>query len=199
MEGETLGTIYFFTAIRKDYKQSNRGKYDRHKIYIKALQSLGIIVIEGRFLKKEKEIKCLVEACERPPESRKFVYTTREEKRTDVNVACYLVRDAFLNNFDKAFVFSADTDLVPALEIVRERFEEKKLIIGALPSIWSKEDQKFYFPKIKDLIEASGSNLLKLNFLKLREHLLPKSMTGLDGRLIKVPECYLCKEDMEES
>lgn len=58
LENEQIGNIYFFTAIRKDYKQNNPSKYERHKIYIKALQAQGIIVIEGRFL-IEKEISLI--------------------------------------------------------------------------------------------------------------------------------------------
>ncbi|MDJ0626497.1 MAG: NYN domain-containing protein [Candidatus Caenarcaniphilales bacterium] len=205
-EDEEIGTIYFFTAIRKDYKSTKPEKFRRHKVFIKALKNQGIEVVEGRFLRKVKRIYCEVGNCsnaKNPNFDNSFDLTFREEKRTDVNVACHLVRDAFLSErkedtrgFDKAYIFSADTDLVPAIEIVRKYFDNKKLVIATLPSRWSERDNKFYFPKIEDLIKASSSKLLKLNFHRLKNHLLPKTLKTKAGKFINMPESYLSKEDL---
>ncbi len=200
LENEQIGNIYFFTAIRKDYKQNNPSKYERHKIYIKALQAQGIIVIEGRFLKKHRKIQCQVSNClnkENTKFDRTFDITIREEKRTDVSIACYLIKDAFLNQFDKAFIFSADTDLIPAIQIVREYFDNKKTIVGSLQT-WNWENNEFIFPKIEDLRKASNSELLRIHFSKLKKHLLPESIIGLDGKLIKIPKGYLSKEKINQ-
>lgn len=43
-----------------------------------------------------------------------------EEKGSDVNLASWLVRDAFKNEFDVAVVVSNDTDLVEPIRIVRQ-------------------------------------------------------------------------------
>lgn len=42
-----------------------------------------------------------------------------EEKGSDVNLACHLLLDAFLNNYDVAVVISNDSDLVEPIRIVR--------------------------------------------------------------------------------
>jgi len=52
-----------------------------------------------------------------------------EEKGSDVNLGCHLVRDASLNNFDVAAVLSNDTDLVEPIRIVSQ---ELGLPVGLL-------------------------------------------------------------------
>ena len=53
-------------------------------------------------------------------------YQTFEEKETDVNIALYLLRMAFQNKFDKFFLIIGDTDLIPAVKMIREYFPNKK-------------------------------------------------------------------------
>ena len=47
-----------------------------------------------------------------------------EEKGFDVNLATYLVHDAWRGLFDEALVFSQDTDLVEPLRIVRDEIKK---------------------------------------------------------------------------
>jgi uncharacterized LabA/DUF88 family protein len=54
-------------------------------------------------------------------------YSTWEEKRTDVNVAVTLFRLAHEDRFDTALLISGDTDLAPAVEMVRSTFPGKKV------------------------------------------------------------------------
>ncbi len=55
-------------------------------------------------------------------------YRTKEEKKTDVNLAVRIVEDAYENRFDRAYIISCDTDIVPAINLVKQRFPEKELI-----------------------------------------------------------------------
>lgn len=52
-----------------------------------------------------------------------------EEKGTDVNLASYLMLDAFDNDYELAVVISNDSDLVTPIRIARERFG---LTVGVL-------------------------------------------------------------------
>ena len=61
-----------------------------------------------------------------------------EEKMTDVNIACHLLRDAMENKFDTALIISADSDLAPPIEMIRERFPEKRIIVLFPPNRVSK-------------------------------------------------------------
>jgi uncharacterized LabA/DUF88 family protein len=53
-----------------------------------------------------------------------------EEKGSDVNLASHLVRDAFLDLFDVAYVITNDTDLVEAIRIVTQEADKKVCIVA---------------------------------------------------------------------
>jgi uncharacterized LabA/DUF88 family protein len=69
-----------------------------------------------------------------------------EEKGVDVELAIDLARLALDNELDVAVMASADTDLVPALQLVADRFPDKSLVTVA----WSPE-QGFDCPAPLDL------------------------------------------------
>ncbi len=50
------------------------------------------------------------------------------EKGVDVRIATDLIIDAFYNNYDQAYIFSSDTDLLPAIESVCKMFSKKILV-----------------------------------------------------------------------
>ena len=54
-----------------------------------------------------------------PPPKKIPIYKT-EEKGSDVNLALHLLNDAWLNAFDCAVIVSNDSDLAPALKMVKE-------------------------------------------------------------------------------
>ncbi len=57
-----------------------------------------------------------------PGEPETVVVSRAEEKGTDVNLASYLLLDAFDGEGDAAVVISNDSDLATPMRIVRERF-----------------------------------------------------------------------------
>ena len=60
-----------------------------------------------------------------------------EEKRTDVNVAVRMIGDMVLGKTDIIVLVSADSDLVPPLEFIRDNYPEKKIKIHFPPSNFS--------------------------------------------------------------
>lgn len=111
---ETLGSIYYFTA----YATWSQKKRERHKKLIKIYRDLNITPIMGVFRWKDK--KCKI--CKR-------TFSTPEEKRTDVNIAIELFDQAYKNIFDTAYIMSGDSDLIPAINRVKENFPDKKIKI----------------------------------------------------------------------
>lgn len=112
---DKLKDIYYFTALCS----WNQNKSDRHKIFIQALENTGVKVVMGKF--KEVTKRCRG-TC-------KQEFKTHEEKRTDVNIGVTLVRMAFQDNFDIAYILSADSDLVPAIEEVKSLFPQKEVVV----------------------------------------------------------------------
>lgn len=109
---EELGDIYYFTA----YAHWNQKKMAKHKKYVAALASYGIIPIMGKF----KEITRKCNLCQQ-------FYITHEEKRSDVNIALFLYNSAVRNKFDKAVIVSGDSDMIPAIEMIKKDYPEKKI------------------------------------------------------------------------
>ena len=109
---DKLGEIYYFTAI----PYWNQQKVTRHCRFAAALQSVGVKMVEGRFQEVTKDCR----SCNNE-------YTTHEEKRTDVNIAVTLIRHAIEDSYDKALIFSADSDLIPAIECVNTLRSDKRI------------------------------------------------------------------------
>lgn len=87
----------------------------KHKNYIKALEHAGIKTIYGSFRHVDK----FCTKCNR-------YYNTYEEKRTDVNIAINLFKEALHDNYDIAIIISGDSDLIPAIESAKSAFPEKQ-------------------------------------------------------------------------
>ncbi len=88
----------------------------RHKIFLKAQEANEIKVIYGEFRKRNK--KCAL--CHK-------TYSTFEEKQTDVNIAIHLFRLAIQEQYDKAYIISGDSDLIPSISAVKTTFPHKKI------------------------------------------------------------------------
>jgi len=123
-KNDTISGLYYFSACATWRPKSMK----RHRILIDALKSRGVKAILGKF--KEKDKYCSL--CKR-------CFKSREEKQTDVNIAVHLVKEAFLDKYDTAFLMTNDTDLIPAIKVVKDHFPQKK--IGVLFPIgrWSAE------------------------------------------------------------
>lgn len=111
--------IRYFSAL-----VSGPGRPDQ-ETYLRALSTTPLVeVILGKF--KLKNVKCGVATCNSPGEK---WYRMPEEKRTDVNIAVFMLDDAYQNACDQMIIFSGDSDLVPAINMVRKRFPTKKIIV----------------------------------------------------------------------
>ncbi len=109
---EVLTDVYYFSA----FATWRPDAYQRHRAYVAALTSSGVHVVLGKF--KQRDSKC--RRCGAP-------WITHEEKQSDVNLAIRLLQLAHTDAFDKAFVMSADTDLVPVIRMVKQNFPAKRV------------------------------------------------------------------------
>jgi len=116
---DDLRLIRYFSALIDGPTKQNQ------QIYLRALTTTPLVeIILGKF--KEKKVRCGVAGCAWA--GNKF-YKMSEEKRTDVNIAVFMLDDAYRDLCDHFVVFSGDSDLVPALNMVRLRFPRKKITV----------------------------------------------------------------------
>lgn len=52
-----------------------------------------------------------------------------EEKQTDVNIAIKLFQTAIADLYDTALIVSGDSDLIPAIEAVKQTFPDKRVTV----------------------------------------------------------------------
>ena len=152
---------YFTTRAR-----SRPGDAERQSVYIDALQAHGAIEIDFGFFLRKKGIKC--SQCQNS-------WPYYEEKKTDVNIAVRLLNDAFDDRFDVALIVSGDSDLVPAIESVKIRYPDKRLIVAFPPK------RRSY-----DLEAAAHSSFSILNS-QIRASRLPNPVVTSEGIELRAP------------
>jgi uncharacterized LabA/DUF88 family protein len=158
---ETLHCIDYFTTL----PSRPLDKVKRHEKWLKAIAEFHSIQVHfGKF--NFPQIMC-------PLCRRAFVRPT--EKITDVNIAVRLVIDGFKNNFEVAYILSADADLVPAINAIKQHFPEKKI--------------KAIFPPNRKNTAISDicDYVVYLNEKRLSAHLLPDPLILKDGSSLSKP------------
>jgi uncharacterized LabA/DUF88 family protein len=111
---QTLVETKYFTTIVK----APEDKRLRQQVFLEALGTLPkFYIYYGHFL--ADSVTC---------RSCGHAYTTHHEKMTDVNIAVELMKDAFQDCFDVAFLVSADSDLIGPIRTVQQLFPKKKVI-----------------------------------------------------------------------
>ncbi len=159
---DQLDGVLYFTA----YPPWNINKRNRHERLISANQFYGVQVVLGKFRRVTR--KCRVRKCRRN-------YKTYEEKRTDVNIAVQLLKNAHQNNYDKAVLISGDSDIIPAVEAVKQAFPNKQISL-VIP----------INGQARELKQAIGSSMqMKEHHLKTSQ--LPEKVTLQNGIVLQRP------------
>lgn len=155
-----LTNVYYFSA----FATWKPGPYKRHRAYLKALELTGVKAIMGNF--KEKDRKCF--ACGKK-------WKDHEEKETDVNIAVNLVINAARDSFDRALLVSQDSDLAPAVKVVKSEFPQKEIKIVTPVGLHHSFQLK----------QAAGSsNCTRMKKIHLERNLFPKELYDPNRRLI---------------
>ena len=166
---DDLRLVKYFTAYWRD------ASGERHRVYTRALaQSPFIQVIEGRY--KRKTTRCRVASCQH---SGSREYTTFEEKETDVNIGLHILDDGYRDSLDVLVLVSADSDLLPALAMFRERFPLKQIVVY-IPGPRSRYDNALELRAIADSARVLPANMIP-------HCLLPNEIQAPGGQVIRKP------------
>lgn len=157
-QSESIAAIHYFSAYADWMPDQKR----RHETYVRALRSVGVNSVMGQFKRKDRGCR----SCG----SR---WVGHEEKETDVNIAIWLLNEAYKDNYDCAYIVSRDSDMVPAIRMVRSIFTEKKIIAVAPP----------HMGHSNDIISACNAKK-KIKIQHLERSLFPKRILAPNGREI---------------
>ena len=165
---QKLVAVYYCSA----YATWKPESYARHRQFVMAQQCQGVEPIMGSF--KERW-----QACHRCPNK----WAAHEEKESDVNIAVQLVHHAYRDTYDNAILVTADSDIVPAVRLVRHEFPNKRVKILAPPKRRHS----------KELVDAAGGkgHCAAIKPIHLEWSLLPEQMRAEDGTLLATrPAAY---------
>ena len=116
---DNIVKVHYFTALVDGPTRPNQ------EVYLRVLGTLPLVnIILGKF--KKKQVRCSNSACTFA--GNRF-FDVPEEKRTDVNIAIFLLDDAYQNQCDHSIVVGGDSDLVPAISLLKVRFPQKQVTV----------------------------------------------------------------------
>lgn len=119
--------IRYFTA-RVQPRSNDPQQAARQNTYLRALNTLPNLSIHfGSFLESHVRMP-LVTPIRGKPATVEVIKT--EEKGSDVNIATYLLVDAYEHDFESAVVITDDSDLVEPINIVRRRLHHHVTVLS---------------------------------------------------------------------
>ena len=155
---------YFTATLLPEYTPAAR--VARQDAYLQALSSLPKVDIQYGF-HIPKSITCPRCGVASP---------TYEEKMTDVNIAVALLEDANNNRYDAAIVISADSDLTRPIEVVRQKFANKRVRVAFPP--------KRHSLHLSEVATAAFT----LGRKRIAQSQLPNPVTKPDGYPVPKPD-----------
>jgi uncharacterized LabA/DUF88 family protein len=163
-KSEKIQSIFYFSA----FAHWLPAKMARHELYVKALEARGVTCILGHF--KDKDRRC---------NSCGATWIAHEEKETDVSIGISLLNDAYKQRYEKAYLVTRDSDLMPAVRMIRTEFPTKQIVAVAPPLMGHSND----------LITVCHSKR-KISPAQVRACLLPEKLRHSDGTIIVRPLEY---------
>jgi uncharacterized LabA/DUF88 family protein len=158
---QTLVEVNYFSAIPK-----GKGKQERFDSFLTANKQNPLFnLLLGKFM--EKTIA-----------HGDIVIKTFEEKQTDVHIAVKMIRDVVLDKCDCTVLISADSDLTPPIDFLREYKPKHRIYV--------------YFPPNRfsyDLKQKANSFIhLQNHQLKFDNSILPDTILISEGFSLRRPE-----------
>jgi uncharacterized LabA/DUF88 family protein len=169
LPGHNIVKIRYFTALTKP-RASDPHIHVRQGTYLRALRTLPNLSVHlGTFRESIKRLKSVDGGPGSPNTVRVLV---SEEKGSDVNLASYLLLDAFRGEFEHAAVVSNDTDLLTPIEMVIREMGLPVVLINPHPQ------------PARDLLRVA-SHYLRIREGVLRVSQFPSTLTDERGTFHK--------------
>ncbi|MUL38233.1 NYN domain-containing protein [Gloeocapsopsis dulcis] len=171
-QDDDIQKIWYFTA------KVSGAQLVRQETYFDALATLPLIeIVFGLY--KLKELRCRIKECKYQGNK---LYKVPEEKGTDVNIALQMLDDAYQSACDRMILVSGDSDLVPAVKLVKKRHPKIQITVY-IPANHPKRGAAKELRNVADKHKTLPSALLsKAQF--------PQSLIGISGKTICKPSCW---------
>ena len=167
-EGQSIEKVIYFTA-----SPLSPQKNSRQSAFLNANKLINgdrFEIVRGKYL--EKHIIC--------PYCNGDI-SRPEEKKTDVNISIRMIEDCVTGSTDIVALVSADSDLVPPIELIQRLFPQMGIRVYFPPSNFSND--------LKDnLIRHRSKPVLMIkNLRRFQSAIMPETVTK-DGKTYTIPE-----------
>lgn len=185
--GEHIGLIRYFTAVVDPYPDP--GPQARQAAYLRALGTIpNLSILKGHFLTSRRDklqvypLNPADPSVPNPANKTRAVWVT-EEKGSDVNLATMLLLDAVAVDFDRAWVFTNDSDLALPIQMVRQKFHRQVgVMMPARPASYPNPPRPESFQ-----LKKAARWFRKIEEPHLAASQLPTSLTDASGTITKPP------------
>jgi uncharacterized LabA/DUF88 family protein len=145
----------------------------RQETYIRAIRTLPDAKVHfGHF--NTKIVKGSELDASKRPTWRMIEVQTSEEKGSDVNLATYLLLDAFSRSYDAAIVISNDSDLLEPIMRVRQRFGVAVHVANPTRHL-------------SRLLRSNSNSYISLTLADAQACQFADELRGPDGRVVRKP------------
>ncbi|MFC1933646.1 NYN domain-containing protein [Chloroflexota bacterium] len=181
LPGRSINRIRYFTA-RVISLPHDQNAPTRQDIYLRALRTIPNLTIhdESRFaarvsLYPQYPLAYINNQLNKPPN--RVQVQKLEEKRSDVNLASWLLDDFFSKDFDDAVVISNDSDLTTPIEIITTKYSKN---VGVINPHHKRKPSR-------DLRNAATFSMQTINRKVLANCQFPPTLTDISGIFTKPP------------
>lgn len=154
---EKIDKVIYFTASPLD-TEGNR----RQSAFLNANKLLNgdkFEVVRGKYLQKTITCPNCGYSISRP-----------EEKKTDVNISVRMIDDCIHNYIEKIVLVSADTDLIPPIELIKKNFPCIKIKVIFPPSNYSHD-----FSDFLSVVNQKPTLMIK-NYERFKNAIMPDNV-----------------------
>jgi uncharacterized LabA/DUF88 family protein len=171
-KGSRVDTVRYFTARVKP-TSADPGAPARQAAYIQALRTLPEVTIHMGTFSTHPKVRPVADPRAHCQPAVEVLIT--EEKGSDVNLATYLLLDAFDDAFDTAVIVSDDSDLLEPTTLVKGRFGKRLVVIRI------RTDRGSVFRNVADAVYDAN----RLRYYSQNQ--FPPSLRSASGRVISKP------------
>jgi len=184
---KTVARFKYFSARVKALRH-DPGAPQRQDVYWRALRTLpNLEIVEGHFVAWPKLLPQFPFAYLPNQLWPQNVQVHKaEEKGSDVNLAAYLVYDNCLANADESIVFSNDSDLSHAIEIVASKLKRPVMVVNPNRTSRVRQDPKACSLSV-DFKKVATNWMASINDIHLANSQFPITLTDAKGSFSKPP------------
>jgi uncharacterized LabA/DUF88 family protein len=171
---DQLVAVRYFTA-RVRPQPNDPQQPQRQQAYLRALDTLPLVTVHfGHYLSHPTRMPL---ADPSPGGARTVEVIKTEEKGSDVNLATYLLLDAFRDRCDKAVVVTNDSDLREPIRVAESELGVQVVIVNP-------------HPPLRRSLALRASAMRQLREPAIAACQLPPALTDAQGRTIRKPPTW---------